>query len=225
LAVDEAPSRFRLAVAALIVLVSVLGAVVAWSASTSSTKSSDLDQQAQQEFLLRQQILTSAQAIVGEELRRVGSYQAAISAERILREQADRVRGSSPDVAALLDEQAQGQAALVRTTAHLFFAAAPQVSPDGTVTYDRRRAVDNLLTQYVVYQQLHPAATQEAANDEDAKYRGAVAVGILFALALFFLTIAEVLSARRLRYHFAAAGALALVAGCVLWPLLEVRVL
>lgn len=222
---DEAPSKFRLAVAALIVLVSVLGALVAWSASTSSTKSSDLDQQAQQEFLLRQQILTSARAAVGEELRRVGSYQAQVSAERILREQAERFRASNPDVAALLDEQAQGQAALARTTAYYFFAAAPQVSADGTVGYDRRQAINNLLTQYVVYQQLHPEATQQRANDEDAKYRRTVGVGIVFALALFFLTLAEILATSRRRYHFAAAGVLALLAGSALWPLVEIGVL
>jgi len=219
--VDEGPSKFSLAVAALIVLVSILGAGVAWSASTSSTKSSDLDQQAQQEFLLQQQILTSAQAAVGEELRRVGSYQEQVSAERILRDQAERFRRSNPDVAAILDEQAQGQAALARTTAYFFFAASPQVSADGTVRYDRRQAIDNLLTQYVVYQQLHPAATQAAANDEDAKYQRTIAVGIVFVFALFFLTLAEILGISRLRHSFAAAGGLALVAGCVLWPLVE----
>src|SRR5439155_2913332 len=112
-------------------------------------RSSDLNQQAQQEFLLRHQILTSAQAAVGEDLRRVGAFQAQVSAERILRQQAERYRRSNPDVAAILDEQAQGQAALARTTEYLFFAAAPQVSADGTVSYDRRQAVDNLLAQYV----------------------------------------------------------------------------
>ena len=35
-----------------------------------------------------------------------------------------------------------------------------------------------------------------------------------------FLTLAEI-GVSRLRYPFAAAGALALVAGCVLWPLVE----
>jgi hypothetical protein len=222
---DDVSPRFRLAVGALIVLVSILGAGVAWSASTSSTRSSDLNQLAQQEFLLRNQILTSAQAAVGEDLRRVGAFQAQVSAERILRQQAERFRESNPDVAAILDEQAQGQAALARTTGSLFFAAAPQVSTDGTVSYDRRQAIDNLLAQYVVYQQLHPGATQAAANDEDAKYRRTVAVGIVLGLALFFLTLAEILGVRRLRYAFATAGALALLAGCVLWPLVETRVL
>jgi len=222
---EEGSSRFRLAIGGLIVLVSILGAGVAWSASISSTDSSDLNQRAQQEYLLRQQILTSAEAAVGEDLRRVGAYQEQVSAEEILREQAERFRRSNPDVAAILDEQAQGQAALRRTTAYFFFAAAPRVSADGTVSYDRRQAVDNLLAQYVVYQQLHPAATRAAANDANAKYRRTVAVGIVFALALFFLTLAEVLATSRLRYHFAAAGVVALVAGSTLWPLVEARVL
>jgi hypothetical protein len=214
----DAGQLFRLAVAGLIALVSVLGAGVAWSASKSSNRSSDLNQQAQQEFLLRHQILTSAQAAVGEELRRVGTFQEQINGERILREQANRFRKTQPDVAAILDEQAQGQAALARTTGYYFFAAFPTVGADGRVSYDRRQAVRNLLTQYVVYQQLHPAQTQAAANREDRKYRRTVAVGIVFVLALFFLTLAEIV-VRRIRYPLAAAGVLALVAGVVLWSL------
>jgi hypothetical protein len=216
----EPSSIFRLAVAVLIAVVSVLGAGVAWSASISSTKSSDLNQQAHQEFLLREQILTSAEAAVGEELRRVASYQEQITGERVLRQQADRLRKTNPDVAAILDQQAQGQAALARTTSYFFFAASPQIDADGTVHYDRRQAIANLLSQYVIYQQLHPTATQAEANDEDAKYRHIVAVGIVLVLALFFLTVAEI-GTRRLRYPFAAAGVFALVAGAVLWPLVE----
>jgi hypothetical protein len=227
LAVDEGASAngqasptFRLVVGVLIAAVSILGAGVAWSASISSTRSSDLNQQAQQEFLLRQQILTCALAAVGEELRRVASYQEQVTAERILRQQADRLRKTNPDVSAILDQQAQGQAALARSTGYFFFAASPQVDTDGTVTYDRRQAVNNLLSQYVIYQQLHPKATQAEANAEDAKYRHLVAVGIVFVLALFFLTVAEI-GTGRIRYPFAAAGTLALVAGAVLWPLVQ----
>lgn len=204
----------------MIAAVSILGAGVAWSASIASSRSSDLNQQAEQEFLLRHQILTSAQAAVGEELRRVGSFQEQITAERILRQQANRLRKSNPDVAAILDAQAQGEAALARTTGYFFFATFPTVGPDGTVGYDRRQAVNNLLSQYVVYQQLHPNETQAEANDEDRKYRRIVAVGIVFVAALFFLTVAEI-GARRIRYPFAALGVFALVAGCVLWPLVE----
>jgi hypothetical protein len=215
---DRAGQAFRLGVAGLIALVSMLGAGVAWSASKSSNRSSDLNQQAQQEFLLRHQILTSAQAAVGEELRRVGTFQEQINGERVLREQAKRFRKTQPDVAAILDAQAQGQAALARTTGYYFFAAFPKVGSDGRVTYDRKQAVRNLLTQYVVYQQLHPNETQAAANREDRKYRRTVAVGIVFVLALFCLTIAEI-GARRIRYPFAGAGLLALIVGCVLWAL------
>jgi hypothetical protein len=214
----EPSSAFRLVVAVLIAAVSVLGAGVAWSASAASSRSSDLNQQAQQEFLLRHQILTSAQAAVGEELRKVGAYQEQISAERILRQQANRFRVTQPDVAAILDEQAQGQAALARTTGASFFAAFPTVGPDGTVSYDRQQAVNNLLSQYVVYQQLHPNETQAEANKQDSRYRKTIAIGIVFVAGLFFLTIAE-LGTKRIGYPAAAAGTLALVAGCVLWPL------
>jgi Ca2+/H+ antiporter len=217
-------ATFRLAVAVLIVVASCLGAGVAWGASTASTHSSDLDQAARQQFLLKQQILTSAQATIGEELRRVVTYQEEIESERILEQQAGRFRRSSPAVAAILDQQAQGQAALARTTGALFFATTPTVATDGTVSYDRRQALANLLGQYVVYEQLHPAATQAAANHADKKYRHLIGVGVLLVAALFFLTIAEI-GVRRVRHAFAVLGALALLAGAVLWPLVETSVL
>jgi hypothetical protein len=217
---DEPSQRFRLVVALLIALVSVLGAGVAYSASISSTRSSDLNQQALQEFLLRQQILTSGRAAVGEELRRVGPFQAEVLGQRILHEQAARFRASNPDVAALLDEQAQGEGALARTTAYFFFAAFPSIAPDGTVSYDRAQALNNLLGQYVIYQQLHPQATQARADDADSKTRHLIGVGVVLVLALFFLTLAEI-APRRFDLSFAGLGVVALVAALVLWGLVE----
>lgn len=215
---DEPSSTFRLAVALLIVLVSVLGAGVAWSAARSSSRSSDLDQQAQQEFLLREQILTSARAAVGEELRWVGTFQEEILSQRILREQAARYRSSDPSVAAILSAQAQGEAALARTTGYFFFATFPSISADGSIGYDQQQAVDNLLSQYVVYQQLHPVQTAAAADRADSKSGHLIGVGVILVSALFFLTLAEI-GVRRARYPFAGLGVAALIAACVLWGL------
>lgn len=220
LAPNEPPPRFRLAVAGLIALVSIVGAGVAWSASTASTDSSDLDQQAQQEFLLREQILTSARAAVGEELRRVGSFQEQVSSERILREQAKRFRISDPQVAGILDQQAQGAAALARTTGYFFFAAFPTVGADGSVTYNPDQAINNLLSRYTIYQQLQPEATAADADEADKKSKRIVGIGVILVAALFLLTLAEI-AGRRSRFVLAAAGIAALAAGCVLWGLVE----
>src|SRR5262249_31111072 len=146
--------RYRLIVALLIVVASLAGAGVAWSASVSSTKASDLDQLAQQQFLEVQQILTSGRADVAEELRRVATYQQEIQAERFFDQQSTALAARYPSLAAQLASEAQGQASLARNTGALFFATAPQVSADGTVTYDQQQALDNLLSQYVIYQQL-----------------------------------------------------------------------
>ena len=221
---DEPSARFRLVVAVLIGAVSILGACVAYSASVSSSRSSNLDQQAQQEFLLHEQILTSARAAVGEELRRVSSFQEQILSERVLREQAKRFRVSQPAVAAILEQQAQGAAALSRTTAYFFFATFPTVEKDGTVRYDRRQAIDNLLSRYVIYQQLHPKETAAAADAADSEARRLVGVGVVFVIALLFLTLAQI-APRRLTYPAAAVGVVALLAGSVLWGLVESSVL
>ena len=221
---DEPSARFRLVVALLIGVVSILGASVAYSASVSSSRSSNLDQQAQQEFLLREQILTSARAAIGEELRRVSTFQEQILSERVLREQAKRFKVSQPDVAQILEQQAQGAKALARTTGYFFFATFPTVAKDGTVSYDREQAVNNLLSRYVIYQQLHPKQTAADADEADSQTRKKIGVGIVFVLALVFLTIAELIG-RRFRYPSAALGVAALAAGIVLWGLVEGSVL
>jgi len=217
---DEPGRQFRLVVAVLIAIVSVLGATVAWSASTTSNRSSDLNQEAQQDYLLQQQILTSARASIGEDLRRVAEFQEELTGERVLRAQADSFRKTQPDVAAILDQQAQGQAALARTTGAEFFAAFPGVSADKTVSYDQAQALDNALSEYVVYQQLHPGEEQESADKADSKYKQLVGVGVLLVVALFFLTVAE-FGRRRVRHLVVVLGAVSLIAAGVLWPLAQ----
>jgi hypothetical protein len=208
--------RYRLMVALLIVVASLAGAGVAWSASVSSTRASDLDQLAQQQFLEVQQILTSGRADIAEEIRRVGTFQQEIQAQRFFDQQSAALAAKYPALAAQLASEAQGQAALARNTGALFFANSPQVSSDGTVKYDRKQALDNLLSQYVVYQQLHPDQIQAEAAKEHTKSGRIVGVGIVLVAALFFLTLAQV-ARTRTRHAFLVAGTLILAVGLVLW--------
>ncbi|HEY7282388.1 MAG TPA: hypothetical protein VID47_12430 [Actinomycetota bacterium] len=209
-------SRYKLVVALLIVVASLAGAGVAWSASVSSTRASDLDQLAQQQFLEVQQILTSGRADIAEELRRVGTFQQEIQAERFFEQRAKALAGRYPALAAQLASEAQGQASLARNTGALFFANTPRISSDGTVTYDRRQALNNLLGQYVVYQQLHPEQIQAEAAREHTKSGHVVGVGFVLVAALFFLTLAQVARTRS-RHAFLVAGTGVLILGLVLW--------
>jgi hypothetical protein len=208
--------RYQMGVALLIVVASLAGAGVAWSASVSSTRASDLDQLAQQQFLEQQQILTSGAADVAEELRRVGTFQQEIVAQKYFAEQAQALAAQYPGLAAQLASEAQGQAALARNTGSLFFATFPQVAADGTVTYDRQQALNNLLGRYVIYQQLHPDQIAEQAADEHTKSGQIVGVGIVLVAALFFLTLAQV-ARTRTRHAFLVVGTAVLVAGLILW--------
>ena len=209
-------SRYRLIVALLIVVASLAGAGVAWSASVSSTRASDLDQLSQQQFLEQQQILTSGRADIAEELRRVGTYQQQLQAEQFFDQQSKALAAKYPSLAAQLAAEAQGQASLARNTQALFFAAAPQVSSNGTVSYDRTQALNNLISQYVIYQQLHPEQIQAAAAKEHTKSGRIVGVGIILVAALFFLTLAQVAKSRT-RHAFLVAGTAVLIVGLVLW--------
>jgi hypothetical protein len=208
--------RYRLIVAMLIVIASLAGAGVAWSASVSSTRASDLDQLSQQQFLEVQQILTSGRADVAEEIRRVGTFQQEIQSQQFFDQQSKALAAKYPALAAQLASEAQGQASLARNTGALFFAAFPQVGPDGTVTYDRQQALNNLLGQYVVYQQLHPEQIQAEAAKEHTKSGRIVGVGIILVAALFFLTLAQVAKSRS-RHAFLVAGTAILAVGLVLW--------
>jgi hypothetical protein len=209
-------TRYKMVVALLIVVASLAGAGVAWSASVSSTRASDLDQLAQQQFLEQQQILTSGRADIAEELRRVGTFQQELQAEQFFDQQSKALVQKYPALAAQLASEAQGQASLARNTGALFFANTPQISPDGTVTYDQRQALDNLISQYVIYQQLHPEQIQAEAASEHTKSGHIVGVGIILVAALFFLTLAQVARSRS-RHAFLVAGTVVLIVGLVLW--------
>ncbi len=217
--VEGAPapsSRYKMVVALLIVVASLAGAGVAWSASVSSTRASDLDQVAQQQFLEQQQILTSGRADIAEELRRVGTFQQELQSEQFFDQQSKALAQRYPALAAQLASEAQGQASLARNTGALFFANTPQISPDGTVTYDQRRALNNLISQYVIYQQLHPEQIQAESASEHTKSGHIVGVGIILVAALFFLTLAQVARTRS-RHAFLVAGTVVLIVGLVLW--------
>lgn len=212
--------RFGLRIALLIVLASLGGAAVTFSVSNNSSAASDLDQRAQQEFLQKEQLLTGRESQVGEELRLAGAFQELVLTQRLLRQQADQVRADDPVLANVLDQEAQALEALARSTGAVFRAAFPEVREDGTVAYDRGAALANLLAQDLNYQELHPEQRAAAADTVQAKTLQLVGVGIVFALALFFLTLAQLSRAGR-RGALTAVGALVILAGAVLWALVE----
>lgn len=214
------PDHFGFRVALLIVAASLAGAGVAFSVSNASSTAADLDQRARQQALQKQQLLTGRQSQVGEELRLTGAYQELVLTRKLLQEQADRVRAANPVLANVLDQEAQGLDALARSTGAGFRAASPEVEADGTVRYDRARALANLLSQDLNYQELHPEQTAREADEAHDRAIRLVGVGIVFALALFFLTLAQLARPGR-RLPLAGAGALAIGAGAVLWALVE----
>ena len=219
-AAGTAGDRFGFAIALLIVVTSLAGAVVAFSVSNNSSVAGDLDHRAQQQFLQKQQLLTGRQSQVGEELRLTGVYQELVLTRRLLAEQADRVRARNPTLANALDQEAQGLDALARSTGAGFRAASPEVATDGTVRYRTREALANLLAQDLNYQELHPENTMREADAAHDKAVRLVGVGVVFALALFFLTLAQLTRPGR-RVAFAVAGTTSIAAGAVVWGLIE----
>jgi hypothetical protein len=76
--------RFRTWVAIAIALVSILGAVVAFSGTLAEQEARHLDQQGIQDAARQQQIITDLQATVDEDLRYLAPYQEHLKAAQVL---------------------------------------------------------------------------------------------------------------------------------------------
>src|SRR5690348_6667737 len=82
------PERFRTYVAVAIALVSILGAVCAFTGTLAEQSARQLDQQGLQDDASRQQIITNLNGTVNEDLRNLAPHQEEIKAAEALQSQA-----------------------------------------------------------------------------------------------------------------------------------------
>lgn len=211
--------RFRTAVAILIAAVSVLGAIVAWRASVYSTDASNLDQQATQELVRRQQILASFRGFVSQDRRFHGPYQEHVKAATLLDRESRAVRRRNPVHATELRAQAQEERALARSLAHFFYSQTPDdPTAAGNVAYDAGAGLQYLEEVDAELPMLHPVAVAREARRLHHRTVRLVGVAAVFVVALFFLTLAE-LTRPAVRPFFAASGSLAFIGGIALFVL------
>ena len=223
-AAAEPADRFRTVVAVLIAVTSILGAVVAWRASVSSSDAGDLDEQATQELVLQEQELASIEGLVANDQRLFARYQEHILAWRILLRQADETRQSDVGLADALKAQAAGELALARSLRRFFQGGTPDFGDEeGKVVYDREFVMNNLRANNPELAELDPDATFALAEEEHDRTVRLVGVFTLVIVALFFLTIAQ-FAREAIRGLFAVAGVVVALAGLVLFALVEGRV-
>ena len=216
----EPEDRFRTWVAIAIAIVSILGAVVAFSATLTEQDARRLDQQGIQDASRQQQIITDLQATVDADLRYLAPYQEHIKAAQILDDQANTLQATDPDSASLLHAQAESERVLARNW-QAFFQGAFPVTGDANkpVQYDAAAALKRLEINNSDLQELRPEAILAQADAKHTKSVNLVGLVTLFVAGLLFLTLAQ-FTRPSIRRIFAAAGGLVAVGAAILWVLM-----
>ena len=204
---------FRRNIAFVIVIVSVMGALVAWRASETSDDSGDLVQVSLQDQTLREQAFATNRGNLLHDIRLLGNHEAHVTLARLLSRDADRV--PDPDVARRLELEAQSERQLARSQERFFKATIP-TEDEGKVSYDFDFALDFLRRFNSEASGLDPEGALKESNVLSDRAVDLTAITTLFAAALLFLTLAEV-TRRGVRAWFAAAGCAAALIALVLF--------
>ena len=211
------PQRFRTYVAVAIAVVSILGAVCAFTGTLAEQGARQLDQQGLQDDASRQQIVTSLNGTVNEDLRNLAPYQEEIKAAEALQSQAATLDSSDPTSAALLRAQAESELVLARTQLNFFQAALPAPGPSGKpAQYDPDAALQRLENNDPQLNQLKPDATIAAADGKHQTSVNLAGLVTLFIAALLFLTLAQ-FTRPVVRRTFAGAGVITALLAVLLW--------
>ncbi len=218
----EPEDRFRTWVAIGIAIVSILGAVVAFTGTLAAQTASQLDESGIEDTATQQQIITNLNATVQEDERNLAQYQEDLKAAAILHSQAATLSSSDPSSAAQLRDQAESYTVLARTRASFFRGAFPAPGPDnGPVQYDPKAALQRLENSNEQLSELRPDSTLQQADATHSQGVNLVGLVTLFIAALLFLTLAQ-FTRPAIRRVFAAAGVLTALVAVVLWILVLV---
>lgn len=209
--------RFRTRVAIAIAVVSILGAVVAFTGTLAGQSASELDQSGIEDTSTQQQVITNLSGTVEEDLRNLAPYQEDLKAADILQSQAATLDNSDPSAAAQLRAQAQSYKVLARTRAQFFRGALPAPGSSGKpVQYDPAAVLHRLEAENEQLSELRPDATLAQADAKHAQSVNLVGLVTLFIAALLFLTLAQFTRPAIRRLFAVAGGATALIA-LALW--------
>jgi len=211
--------RFRTRVAMLIAGVSILGALAALHASIVANQATTLDQDELQQLAQAEQTRGTYESRIDEDLRLLVPYREHVRSAELLTADATSVRPSDPALADALLQQAQAQRALADNLRG-FFMAAPSRGPSDQIQYDRDYVLNILLERDREYQLLRPDATHDQAEAAHSMALHLVTLVTIFALALFFLTLASVV--RRQPGLFARMGATVSILAIAFWITIEV---
>jgi hypothetical protein len=165
----------KLLIPAMLAAIGLAAALIAWRASVASSAADDA---AGAGIAAARQRAVST--IVGEGLT-ARTTEAYLDYERARR---------LAEILAEGGHDADAQLARMEATSHWFLVRPEYLDRDGAYLADRQRAA--IIAADEVRFDLNPEVHFEAADAEQARIRGLLLAGIVIALALPFLTIAEV---------------------------------
>ena len=179
--------------AAAIALVSVLGAVAAYSASIADQEGGRLLRLAVLETAQREQVTSVLVARVDHDMRELPSYAEHLTVAASLDAQAAKTGDAQAKQA--LQQQAAGERAIAHTLLPFFLVRQPEVAKnaDGTVkvTYDQAKAMHIALAENSVLRNLDPEASTSAGEAQHRKSVALTALLVAFAIALLLYTVAR----------------------------------
>jgi hypothetical protein len=198
----HSPRRFRRNVALGIVVVSVLGAVVAWRASVWSGRAGGFDQQTLSDSIDQQHDRAVVRSQLQADERLVATYGEHLSAARTL-QRTSRAPGLDGAARAPLTAAVQDERSLANTDRRFFLLGYPVRDSADRVTLNTSSARDQLAESN---SRLRPKEQSSLARSAHVHAVRLTFVSTLFVAALFFFTLAQ-LTRRNVRHLFAWSGA------------------
>jgi hypothetical protein len=194
---DPRDARISLLLAIMLATLGLMGALVAWRVGTSSDIAADSSLEGLIVTRDRAREAATAQGAVAQTSEAWLAYES-------FRRQADSLRADGFPDAAL--------EAAKRGAAHYFLVRPEYLDEEGD--YDPEAHLAAIMAEASAQGDLDPAPHFARVAAEETRIRNLLAVGILLAIALPLLTIAEVTGGRR-RLVASAAGAAVFAVGTV----------
>lgn len=214
-----------LLIAVVIAIVAAGAAFTGWRAAMAADTAADLDQQATQLLMRRQQVVADVRGQVLQDLRLFTRYRIHVKRSVLIERAARRSRPRDPALAEALDLEARRAFELARALRANFFYIAPGYgNRNGEVAVDADRELDRALHLSPELADLRPRLTRSRVSVLRSKATDLAGATTLLVAALFFLTVAELTRRDVVRNIFAVSGLATVVAGAVLYLLVEARV-
>lgn len=218
--------HFETVIAILIAIVTVIGAFLAWRASTVGGSAADADREGILSTVSRERVQTDNRTRLYNDLRIFTDYAQNREMALFLKQDAQELAemGQTEQVESLLREADACED--LADSAYGFLDYPQYVKEDsvGRKTYDAEGYMQASLAVEARTQDLNPDDDFQKANRLHLREQRLVGTIIILAVALLFLTLAQITQSF-LRYVFATIGLSAFLAALVIGAVIEVAAL